>query len=245
MVTERLTFGPVNSGSLKEKKFAEEQTHPIFEKEGKRRVYKHPLFSYYPDDNDRFILRGENIIHLTRRENSIFKRFVENVNQVISHAELEQKGIRISDEVFRQYIGRLRTKINRITKESQIIYTVGEKRYMLYDPSRLSEEQDLIGFVYRPRRHSVEARDNHEVFLTVREKKLLDFLITHLGEVAERDAIAKTLYEDKKDITRRIDKCIQGLRKKIGDFKQEDGTFRFIVLVHGKGYKLTKPAVAA
>lgn len=241
MVVERAIPGGVNG------EFVERQTsRPIFEKEGTRLVYRHPEFSYYPDDNDRFILRGENKIHLTRRENSIFKGFVENVNEVISHAT-----IGVSDGLFRYYVVRLKKKTQPLPEDPQIIYPIGEKRYLLNDQSRLEDGKPFNGFIYRDKRHSVEARDNHEVFLTIREKKALDFLIKHFGEAVGKDAIAEALYEEKEEgatpllLRFRVGKLIQELRKKIGDSEQKDGTFRFIVSVHGKGYKLTDPTISS
>lgn len=234
MVTERLIPGAVK---------LVEEPRPIFETEGQRRVYKHPLFFYYPDD--RCILKNGRNIYLTLRENSIFTVFVENASQVISHVD-----IGVSDNVLRQYIGIFKREIQPRPEDPQIIYSIGQKRYILEDPSRLSDKQDFSGFVYRHKRHSVDARDSREVFLTIREKKVLDFLIIHAGEVVEKDAIVKALYEDKEGLTLlqiqwRVGKYIQGLRQKIGDFEQEDGTFRFIVLVRGKGYKLTDPVLSA
>lgn len=245
MVTERRVFYPTNTlpNSAEQRELIKEQTRPIFETEGLRRVYKHPCFSYYPDDE--FILKSGRKIGLTSRENSIFIVFAENASQVVSHAD-----IGISDNVLRQYIAGLKRKLQPRPEDPQIIHSIGEKRYILEDQSRLSDKQDFGGFVYRHKRDSVEARDNHEVFLTIREKKVLDFLIRHLDEVAERNAIAKALYEDEEDTTSirlqlRVNKCVQGVRKKIGDFEQEDGTFKLVVVVPGKGYKLIDPAVAS
>ena len=232
------------SRKLKHRKLVEEQTLPTFEIDGQRRVYRHPEFSYNPDyldDKGIIIMKSGRTIGLTPRENSIFVKFVENANQVISH-----QTIGISDDLLRQYFGKLKRKIQPLPEDPQIIYSIGGKRYILQDQSRLEDGKRFSGFVYRDKRHSVEVANN-EALLTIREKKLLDFLIKHIDKVVEKDAIVKALYEDKESTTqlrlqRRVYKCIQGLREKIGDSEQEDGTFRFIVGVRGKGYKLTDPA---
>mgnify|MGYP001618462452 CR=1 FL=1 len=246
MALERLNPAAVNgvSRNLKHRELVEEQTRPTFEIDGPRRVYRHPEFSYYPDYLDGkgiIIMKSGRRIGLTPRENSIFIKLAENASQVISH-----QTIGISDDLLRQYFGKLKRKIQPLPEDPQIIYSIGGKRYILQDQSRLEDGKRFSGFVYRDKRHSVEVANN-EALLTIREKKLLDFLIKHIDKVVEKDAIVKALYEDKESTTqlrlqRRVYKCIQGLREKIGDSEQEDGTFRFIVGVHGKGYKLTDPA---
>jgi len=228
MIVERPIF---------ERELVNEQTRPIFEEEGTGRVYRHPEFSYYPDERW-IILRDEREIKLTPRENDIFMVLVKNASKVMSHAQID-KAIRISDNNVRQYIGTLKKKVQPSPEDSPIIYSIGQKRYMLQDPSRLPDQQGFPGFVYMPERHSViTAEKEGEKFLTIKQKLLFDLLIRHSGQLVEKSAIAQALYGDKEG-TKLVAKGIQGLRRTVGDcFKQEDGTFRFIVGVPGKGYKL-------
>lgn len=115
------------------------------------------------------------------------------------------------------------------------------------DQSRLVHGQDFGSFLYMDRRHSVKDRDNDmEVFLTVRQKKLLDFFIMHIGEVLEKEAIAKALYEDKESLTSLqlqfgVSKYIEGLRETIGDKTDEAGDYGIIELVRGVGYRFNAP----
>lgn len=134
----------------------------------------------------------------------------------------------------------MRRKIQPLPEDPQIINSIGDKRYILQDQGRLGDGKDFGDIVYRDRRHSVEvAGDGQEVFLTIREKTILDLLIENSGMDVENETIALKIYRGVKNVTDlsgNVRKCIQGLRKKLRDGK-ENGNFRVIKTVPG-GYKL-------
>ncbi len=72
--------------------------------------------------------------------------------------------------------------------------------------------------------------------LTPREAELIAYLHRHRGKVLGRDRILEAVWGVKYfGTTRALDQCVAQIRKKIGD----DGrTPRFLLTVHGVGYKL-------
>ncbi len=78
--------------------------------------------------------------------------------------------------------------------------------------------------------------DGKAVPLTPREAELIAFFHRHRGQVLGRDRILDAVWGVKYfGTTRTLDQCVAQIRKKIGD----DGrTPRFLLTVHGVGYKL-------
>jgi DNA-binding response OmpR family regulator len=75
------------------------------------------------------------------------------------------------------------------------------------------------------------------VELSMRELRLLHYLIDHRGEVVPRDRLLDAVWDyDSAPVTRTVDMHVAKLRKKIEDSPSRP---RFIVTVHGVGYKFT------
>jgi two-component system, OmpR family, alkaline phosphatase synthesis response regulator PhoP len=75
------------------------------------------------------------------------------------------------------------------------------------------------------------------VELSMRELRLLHYLIDHRGEVVPRDQLLDAVWDyDSPPVTRTVDMHVAKLRKKIEDAPSRP---RFIVTVHGIGYKFT------
>ncbi|HEU4401384.1 MAG TPA: response regulator transcription factor [Candidatus Polarisedimenticolia bacterium] len=73
--------------------------------------------------------------------------------------------------------------------------------------------------------------------LTQRELRLLRYFIGHRGEVVTREQLLDAVWDyDAAPITRTVDMHVAKLRKKIED---HPATPRFLVTVHGTGYKFT------
>jgi DNA-binding response OmpR family regulator len=73
--------------------------------------------------------------------------------------------------------------------------------------------------------------------LSPREIRLLQYLIDNRGKVVARDQLLDTVWDyDAAPVTRTVDMHVAKLRKKIEDSPAEP---RFIITVHGLGYKLT------
>ncbi|HEX9428012.1 MAG TPA: response regulator transcription factor [Candidatus Polarisedimenticolia bacterium] len=73
--------------------------------------------------------------------------------------------------------------------------------------------------------------------LSVRELRLLQYLVEHRGEVISRDRLLDAVWDyDAVPITRTVDMHVAKLRKKIED---APGAPRYIVTIHGLGYKFT------
>ena len=73
--------------------------------------------------------------------------------------------------------------------------------------------------------------------LSSRELRLLQYLVQHRGEVVSRDRLLDAVWDyDAAPITRTVDMHIAKLRKKIEDAPASP---RYIVTVHGLGYKFT------
>ncbi len=83
-----------------------------------------------------------------------------------------------------------------------------------------------------------EARKKGKVLdLSSREFRLLQYFIEHRGEVVSRERLLDTVWDyDSAPLTRTVDMHVAKLRKKIEDAPASP---RFIVTVHGMGYKFT------
>ena len=98
------------------------------------------------------------------------------------------------------------------------------------DPLRFGEvEVDL-------RRHQAQ-RSGAPLELTAREFRLLAFFARHRGEVVSREALLDAVWEIRHaPLTRTVDMHVAKLRKKI---EPEPHAPRFLLTVHGLGYKFT------
>ncbi|HZQ48437.1 MAG TPA: response regulator transcription factor [Verrucomicrobiae bacterium] len=75
--------------------------------------------------------------------------------------------------------------------------------------------------------------------LTARELKLLQLFHTHPGEVFSRDRLLNEVWGyNYFGTTRTLDQVMVQLRKKLGD---NGGEPKYLITVHGVGYKLAKP----
>lgn len=75
------------------------------------------------------------------------------------------------------------------------------------------------------------------VEMSLRELRLLQYLVEHRGEVVSRDRLLDAVWDyDAAPITRTVDMHVAKLRKKIED---RPAAPRYIVTVHGLGYKFT------
>jgi DNA-binding response OmpR family regulator len=73
--------------------------------------------------------------------------------------------------------------------------------------------------------------------VTARELKLLEYFISHRGEVVPRERLLDQVWEyDSAPLTRTVDMHVAKLRKKIEDDPADP---KFIVTVHRMGYKFT------
>ena len=83
-----------------------------------------------------------------------------------------------------------------------------------------------------------EVRKNGKLLeISPRELRLLQFFIEHRGEVVAREQLLDTVWDyDAAPLTRTVDMHVAKLRKKIEDSPTVP---RFIVTVHGMGYKFT------
>ncbi len=73
--------------------------------------------------------------------------------------------------------------------------------------------------------------------LSAREMRLLKYFIEHRGEVVAREQLLDAVWDyDAAPLTRTVDMHVAKLRKKIEDRASDP---RFIVTVHGLGYKFT------
>jgi len=81
-----------------------------------------------------------------------------------------------------------------------------------------------------------EVRRNGKVLdLTARELRLLQYFVEHRGEVVGRDQLLDAVWDyDAAPLTRTVDMHVAKLRKKIEDRPAQP---RFLVTVHGMGYK--------
>lgn len=78
--------------------------------------------------------------------------------------------------------------------------------------------------------------------LTARELKLLQIFHSHPGEVLSRDRLLNEAWgQNYYGTTRTLDQVIVQLRKKLGDSGNEP---KYLVTVHGVGYKLEKSVTA-
>jgi len=81
------------------------------------------------------------------------------------------------------------------------------------------------------------SKAGRSIELTPREFKILSYLIEHRGEVLARERLLNAVWGyDSIPFTRTVDMHIAKLRKKIED---EPGDPRYIVTVHGVGYKFS------
>ena len=80
-------------------------------------------------------------------------------------------------------------------------------------------------------------KDGKELSLSPREFKILQYLVEHRGEVLPRDQLLDSVWGYTSiPFTRTVDMHIAKLRKKIEDLPADP---RYIVTVHGVGYKFT------
>jgi DNA-binding response OmpR family regulator len=81
-----------------------------------------------------------------------------------------------------------------------------------------------------------EVRRNGRLLdLTARELRLLQYFVEHRGEVVGRDQLLDSVWDyDTAPLTRTVDMHVAKLRKKIEDKPAQP---RFLVTVHGMGYK--------
>ncbi len=87
------------------------------------------------------------------------------------------------------------------------------------------------------RRHLL-FRNGQTIDTSAREMELLNFFVNHRGEVISRDGLMEDLWGYQTEITTRtVDNFIVRLRKKI---EPEPADPRYLVTVHGRGYKLVE-----
>ncbi len=80
-------------------------------------------------------------------------------------------------------------------------------------------------------------KDGQELELSAREMKLLRFFIEHRGEIVTREDLLNAVWGyTTAPLTRTVDMHVAKLRKKIESAPAEP---RYIVTVHGAGYKFT------
>ena len=81
-------------------------------------------------------------------------------------------------------------------------------------------------------------RDSTELEISAKELDLLRYLVMHRGEVISREVLLQEVWDRPMDVvTRTIDNFIVRLRKKI---EVDPANPRYLVTVHGSGYKLTR-----
>jgi DNA-binding response OmpR family regulator len=72
--------------------------------------------------------------------------------------------------------------------------------------------------------------------LSARELRLLQFFVSHRGEVLSRDRLLTAVWGYESSLSRTVDVHVAKLRRKIED---RPDTPRFILTIHGLGYKFT------
>ncbi len=106
-------------------------------------------------------------------------------------------------------------------------------------PSEPASESVTIGDVEIDFALGVATRDGARIDLSVRELRLLEFFVAHKNEVVDRDALLQAVWDhDDAPFTRTVDVHVSKLRKKLGD---DPAHPRFLLTVHGAGYKLRLP----
>ncbi len=84
-------------------------------------------------------------------------------------------------------------------------------------------------------RHHRVSKGGRSIELTPRELRLLEYFVSHRGQVVSRDTLLESVWDyDATPFTRTVDTHIAKLRKKIEDTPSEP---RFLVTVHRLGYK--------
>ena len=86
------------------------------------------------------------------------------------------------------------------------------------------------------KRHCL-TRDGQPLEISAKEVQLLEFLVTHRGDVISRESLLAAVWGHESDeiVTRTIDNFIVRLRKKI---ERDPARPRVLITVHGRGYKL-------
>lgn len=86
-------------------------------------------------------------------------------------------------------------------------------------------------------RKGVVHKKGEAIEMTSRELRLLQFLVENKGKVVAREQLLDAVWDyDAAPVTRTVDMHVAKLRKKIEDEPAEP---RFIVTIHGMGYKFT------
>lgn len=81
-------------------------------------------------------------------------------------------------------------------------------------------------------------RDGVELKASARELDLLRYLVRHRGEVVSRETLLTEVWRHQREVeTRTVDNFIVRLRRKI---EADPGQPRFLVTVHGSGYRLVE-----
>jgi DNA-binding response OmpR family regulator len=87
------------------------------------------------------------------------------------------------------------------------------------------------------KRHSL-IREGETLEVSAKEMELLRFLVAHRGQVVSREQLLAEVWGHRREIvTRTVDNFIVRLRKKI---EPEPAEPRFLITVHGSGYKLVE-----
>jgi two-component system alkaline phosphatase synthesis response regulator PhoP len=80
-------------------------------------------------------------------------------------------------------------------------------------------------------------RHGKVIEVTPRELRLLQFFIEHRGEVVRRETLLDTVWGyEAAPLTRTVDMHVAKLRKKV---ERNPADPRFILTIHGLGYKFT------
>ena len=123
-----------------------------------------------------------------------------------------------------------------VTRRKAII----EKVRFLDSQRELVKEVHFGGFTYNFDKYSL-TKNNQDIHLTTKEHAVFRALARNLGEVVRHETLIEEAYkgessEDKEDL---IKKLIQKLRKKLGDTKDDKGSYnKYIRSFHGEGYML-------
>lgn len=87
------------------------------------------------------------------------------------------------------------------------------------------------------KRHQL-IRDGESLEISAKEMELLRHLVTHRGEVVSRDTLLAEVWGHQREVaTRTVDNFIVRLRKKI---EADPADPRYLITVHGSGYKLVE-----
>jgi two-component system alkaline phosphatase synthesis response regulator PhoP/two-component system response regulator VicR len=87
------------------------------------------------------------------------------------------------------------------------------------------------------RRHQL-LRDGIPQEISAKELDLLRYLAQHRGEVVSRESLLTQVWGHQREVeTRTIDNFIVRLRKKI---EADPASPRFLITIHGSGYKLVE-----